>query len=114
MRLRASAAQTMVMVAASSIILGTAGYVLTPHLLELLGVAPDVYQGALGFMRVSFTGIIFSLPLGILLALGRRSEMPAVRVFSVVLIRPFNSLPLAMSLQMADGRWQMAEKLQHW
>jgi len=47
------AAQTMVMVAASSIILGTAGYVLTPHLLELLGVATDVYQGALGFMRLA-------------------------------------------------------------
>jgi hypothetical protein len=29
----------MVMVAGSSIILGTAGYVLTPQLLELLGIA---------------------------------------------------------------------------
>ncbi len=53
------AAQTMVMVAISSIILGSLGYVLTPYLLQLLGVAPDVYAGALGFMRVSFVGIIF-------------------------------------------------------
>jgi putative MATE family efflux protein len=53
------AAQTMVMVAISSVILGTLGYGLAPFLLTLLGVAPDVYAGALGFMRVSFIGIIF-------------------------------------------------------
>src|SRR3954454_23592267 len=53
------AAQTMTMVALTSIALGAAGYVLAPYLLELVGVTPDVYQGALGFMRVSFIGIIF-------------------------------------------------------
>jgi putative MATE family efflux protein len=53
------AAQTMAMVAITSVVLGTLGYVLTPYLLELLGVAPDVYDGALGFMRVSFIGIVF-------------------------------------------------------
>jgi MATE family, multidrug efflux pump len=53
------AAQTMLMVAITSVVLGTAGYILSPYLLELVGVAPDVYQGALGFMRVSFIGIIF-------------------------------------------------------
>jgi putative MATE family efflux protein len=53
------AAQTMLMVAFSSIILGALGYVLAPYLLILLGVESDVYAGALGFMRVSFVGIIF-------------------------------------------------------
>ena len=53
------AAQTMMMVAVTSVFLGAAGYFLAPYLLELLGVAPDVYSGALGFMRVSFVGIIF-------------------------------------------------------
>src|SRR6202012_6196622 len=53
------AAQTMLMVAITSAIMGAAGYVLAPYLLELIGVAPDVYLGALGFMRVSFVGIIF-------------------------------------------------------
>src|ERR1700684_3988426 len=52
-------AQTMMMVAITSVILGAAGYLLAPSLLTLLGVADDVYQGALGFMRVSFVGIIF-------------------------------------------------------
>jgi Na+-driven multidrug efflux pump len=34
------AAQTMLAVAVSSVILGTVGFLLTPHLLRLLGVAP--------------------------------------------------------------------------
>jgi Na+-driven multidrug efflux pump len=49
----------MLMVAITSVLLGTVGYVLSPYLLELIGVAPDVYHGALSFMRVSFIGIIF-------------------------------------------------------
>jgi putative MATE family efflux protein len=53
------AGQTMVMVAITSVFLGALGYFLAPLLLTLLGVAPDVYAGALGFMRVSFVGIIF-------------------------------------------------------
>jgi putative MATE family efflux protein len=53
------AAQTMLMVAITSVLLGAAGYVLSPYVLELIGVAPDVYRGALSFMSVSFIGIIF-------------------------------------------------------
>ncbi|WP_390891144.1 MATE family efflux transporter [Gemmata palustris] len=53
------AAQTMIMVALTSIALGGIGYALSPRLLALIGVAPDVYEQALGFMRVSFIGIVF-------------------------------------------------------
>ena len=37
-------------------------------------------------MVVAVTGIVVSLPLGILLALGRRSRLPAVRLLSVIFI----------------------------
>jgi putative MATE family efflux protein len=53
------AAQTMMMVAITSAVLGAAGYLLAPSLLTLLGVASDVYAGALGFRRVSSIGVIF-------------------------------------------------------
>jgi len=53
------AAQTILMVAITSVVLGALGYALSPLLLRLLGVAADVYGGALSFMRVSFIGIIF-------------------------------------------------------
>ncbi|HVI91342.1 MAG TPA: MATE family efflux transporter [Dongiaceae bacterium] len=49
----------MLMVTLTSVVPGAVGYVLSPYLLELLGVASDVYASALGFMRVSFIGIVF-------------------------------------------------------
>ncbi|HTM04456.1 MAG TPA: MATE family efflux transporter [Vicinamibacterales bacterium] len=52
------AAQTLLMVALTSVILGAIGYVIAPGLLRLMGVAPEVYDGALQFMRVSFVGLV--------------------------------------------------------
>src|ERR1700686_1529290 len=63
------AAQTMTMVAVTSVVLGAAGFSLAPLLLGLMGVEPDVYAGALGFMRVSFVGIIFVFAYGMFHAL---------------------------------------------
>ncbi len=54
------AAQTLLMVAVVSVVLGAIGYIAAPTLLRLMGVAPDVYAGALGFMRVSFIALIFN------------------------------------------------------
>ncbi len=53
------AAQTLLMVVVTSVILGVIGYLLTPTILHAIGVAPDVYAMALGFMRVSFLGLVF-------------------------------------------------------
>ncbi len=54
------AAQTILMIVLISVVLGIIGYILTPVFLDALGVAPDVYDGALGFMRVSFIGLTFN------------------------------------------------------
>lgn len=54
------AGQTLLMIVVVSIVLGGAGFVFAPTLLRLMGVAPDVYPGALGFMRVSFVGLVFN------------------------------------------------------
>ncbi len=45
-------------------------------------VETRLWGGLLVTLVISFTGIIGSLPLGILLALGRRSELPIVRTLS--------------------------------
>jgi len=52
------------------------------HLWLLPEVETNVWGGLLVTLVVSFVGIIASLPLGILLALGRRSQLPAVRILS--------------------------------
>ena len=44
-------------------------------------VETRLWGGLLVTLVISFTGIIGSLPLGILLALGRRSSLPLVRWF---------------------------------
>ena len=83
------AAQTMVMVAMTSALLGTLGYVLTPYLLQILGVAPDVYAGALGFMRVSFIGIVFVFLYAMFQALMRgigETRLPLLIVLGTVLL----------------------------
>ncbi|MEA2907896.1 MAG: ral L-amino acid transport system permease protein [Alphaproteobacteria bacterium] len=52
------------------------------------------WGGLLVTLVISFTGIIGSLPLGILLALGRRSDLPLVRTLSVVFIEFWRGVPL--------------------
>ncbi|HET6765695.1 MAG TPA: MATE family efflux transporter [Longimicrobiaceae bacterium] len=54
------AAQTLLMVVIVSVVLGGVGFAFAPTLLRLMGVAADVYPGALGFMRVSFVGLVFN------------------------------------------------------
>jgi len=54
------AAQTLLMIAMVSILLSGIGYLLSPYFLHLLKVSPQVYAGALGFMRVSFIGLVFN------------------------------------------------------
>lgn len=83
------AAQTMVMVAFVSIVFGAFGYVASPFLLRVLGVAPDVFAGALGFMRVSFVGIIFVFFYAMFQALMRsvgQMRMPVLIVLGTVLL----------------------------
>lgn len=55
-----TAAQTLLLVVLVSVILGAAGYALSPFFLHLLRVSPDVYDGALGFLRISFIGLVFN------------------------------------------------------
>jgi putative MATE family efflux protein len=83
------AAQTMMTVTLTSAVLGAAGYALAPLLLDLLGVAPDVHAGALGFMRVSFVGIIFVLVFAMFQALMRgvgETRTPLMIVFGTVVL----------------------------
>jgi general L-amino acid transport system permease protein len=60
------------------------------------------WGGILVTIVVSTVGIVFSLPIGVLLALGRRSHMPAVRLFSVIFIEFVRGVPLITVLFMAS------------
>ena len=68
----------------------------------LVPVETSSWGGLLVTLVVSVTGIAASLPLGILLALGRRSQMPVVRLLSVIFIEVWRGVPLITVLFMAS------------
>jgi general L-amino acid transport system permease protein len=61
-----------------------------------------LWGGILVTIVVAWVGIVVSLPLGILLALGRRSHMAAVRLFSITFIEFVRGVPLVTVLFMAS------------
>lgn len=87
-------------------IIGGAGLLITAILLKwdfgLEYVETSQWGGLLVTLVVAITGIVFSLPLGILLALGRRSTMPIVKYFSIGFIEIWRGVPLITVLFMAS------------
>jgi general L-amino acid transport system permease protein len=63
-------------------------------ILGLPHVETRLWGGLLVTLVISFTGIIFSLPLGILLALGRRSQLPIIRTLCIIFIEFWRGVPL--------------------
>mgnify|MGYP001382007485 CR=1 FL=1 len=69
------------------------------------GLAPvdtDQFGGILLTLIIGVTGITFSLPIGVLLALGRRSKMPVLRVMCVLFIEFIRGVPLIALLFIAS------------
>lgn len=60
------------------------------------------WGGMMLTLVVSSAGILFSLPFGILLALGRTSNMPAVRLLCILFIELWRGVPLITVLFMAN------------
>ncbi len=65
-------------------------------------VPTNLWGGLLLTLLLSVVGIVFSFPLGVLLALGRQSGLPAVRALSVTYIEVLRGVPLVTVLFMAQ------------
>jgi len=65
-------------------------------------VETPLWGGLLVTLVISYVGIVVSLPLGIILALGRRSKMPAIKMLSVIFIEAVRGVPLVVVLFMAS------------
>jgi general L-amino acid transport system permease protein len=70
--------------------------------LGLKHVPTSLWGGILVTIVVATVGIVFSLPLGVVLALGRRSRLPIIRMFSVIFIEFVRGVPLITVLFMAN------------
>src|SRR5690606_14942851 len=71
-------------------------------MLGLRLVETPLWGGLLVTLVVSYVGMVASLPLGILLALGRRSQMPIVRTLCISFIEFWRGVPLITVLFMAS------------
>lgn len=65
-------------------------------------VETDKWGGLMLTMVIAVVGIAASLPIGIVLALGRRSQMPIVRILCVAFIELMRGVPLITVLFMAS------------
>ena len=90
-------------------IVGVAVFVLTVLLLRgvdgIPGLEPVsvIYWGGLMLnLLLAVAGIVLSLPIGIALALGRRSQLPVVKLLCVVFIEVFRGVPLITLLFMSQ------------
>ena len=62
-----------------------------------------LWGGVFVSLITALVGIVVSLPLGVLLALGRRSELPVVRLASVIFIEFVRGVPFITVLFMANN-----------
>ena len=90
-------------------ILGVVSFLLTIFLLRgfegLPGLQPVsvIHWGGLMLnILLAVAGIVLSLPIGIALALGRRSQLPVVKLLCVVFIEIFRGVPLITLLFMSQ------------
>src|SRR5215210_743205 len=77
-------------------IIGGSRYIAT-----LPPVESDLWGGLLLTLLLTIVGNFGALPLGILLALGRRSKLPVIRYFSIGYIELIRGVPLVTILYMA-------------
>jgi len=62
----------------------------------------NLWGGLLLTFLLTIVGILFSFPIGVLLALGRRSQLPAIRGVSIFYIEVIRGVPLVTILFMAS------------
>jgi len=70
--------------------------------LNLKPVSTDLFGGFMLTLIIGITGIVFSLPLGILLALGRQSNLPIIKYACVMFIEFIRGVPLITLLFVAS------------
>lgn len=68
----------------------------------LLIIQPNIWSGILLTMILSTVSIVASFPIGVLLALGRRSSLPVVKTSCVLFIELVRGVPLITILFMAQ------------
>jgi general L-amino acid transport system permease protein len=78
------------------------GIIMRGGILGLSGVETSQWSGIILTLMLSLFGLTAAYPLGVLLALGRRSSLPAIKTLSVVYIELIRGVPLISLLFMSS------------
>ena len=93
---------TMLSIVVVAVIIAVIGLMLSSNFgLEV--IETDIWGGFLVTLVVAITGIVLSLPIGIILALGRQSKLPVIKFLCVVFIEFWRGVPLITILFMAQN-----------
>ena len=91
------------------VILSVAAFIITLVLLRGLPGVPGLHPvlvrnwgGLMLNLLLAIAGIVLSFPIGVALALGRRSHLPVVKVLCVIFIEVFRGVPLITLLFMSQ------------
>ena len=77
-------------------------FLLTGGSFGLVEVPTDKWGGLMLTLVISSIGIVFSMPIGVILALGRQSNLPIIRSLSIVYIEFIRGVPLITILFMGS------------
>ncbi|MHC1743592.1 MAG: amino acid ABC transporter permease [Syntrophobacteraceae bacterium] len=80
----------------------TMGILMPGGILGLQPVEPGEWSGISLTLLLSLFGLTAAYPLGVILALGRRSKLPAIKIMSVLYIELIRGVPLISMLFMAS------------
>ncbi|MDB5621819.1 MAG: amino acid transporter permease, partial [Devosia sp.] len=77
-------------------------YLLNGGVFGLRHVPTEQWGGLMVTLIISLVGIICSIPIGVMLALGRQSRLPIIKTLSVMFIELWRAVPLITVLFMAS------------
>jgi len=79
-----AAAQTILMIIATSIIFSTLGFIFAPQILYFMGANSEIFGMALAFLRISFIGLVSNFSFFIFQSIMRGIGRPQVPVYIVI------------------------------
>jgi general L-amino acid transport system permease protein len=77
-------------------------FLLTGGMFGLRAVPTELWGGLMVTLILAVVGVVGSIPIGILLALGRRSKLPIIKTFCILFIELWRAMPLITVLFMVS------------
>ena len=102
------AAQSILMIIVISLLLSVLGYIFSPNLIQMMWVDPSIFETTLGFLRISFIGIVFNFSFFMFQAIMRwiwKANLPIYIVLGTVTLNFFLDPVLIYGYSIIPAFW---------